>query len=192
VLRCDSKNCLPIFGLMTMKGFFKYWRGHLLKTLGIFILVYWCISAEEKLKFNWIPVLMLTYVFLMGVSFYVASRFPVSEESIKRTNKKISLYSAFLKKYPLSILLVPGEDGLFFVPVVASGFRLDVLVAFSLIFGLLHVTSRSIRDCLVVSFTSGLILYLVIPLSGILAWTVSHLLCDLIIVAILCRKRIQI
>ena len=166
------------------------WKMQSLKILGLCFMAHYFIFVDhsEKLELKWIAIGMLVMM-LSTLALYFSYRFlaRVWGQECEEPDGDRMYY--LMIKHPWWILLIPGEDGLFFLPAIYLGF--DPLGTFllALIFGLLHVPMHGFWPSVCKILPSWLLMVFVLPYSGLLNWTIAHLLIDLLAASPMLSKK---
>ena len=84
---------------------------------------------------------------------------------------------AMMLRRPYMVLLAPGEDGIFFVPVALIGVTWWAALLASVLFGLAHYRTYSTSQCVVKSVGAFLCCLFVLP-HGVINFVVGHFLLD--------------
>ena len=82
------------------------------------------------------------------------------------------------------MLLIPGEDGLFFLPLIYTGINPLTALGASILFGFAHIGYKSKAACAMTSVIAFMICMFVIP-YGIINAVIGHLIVDLSVFSVL-------
>ena len=82
------------------------------------------------------------------------------------------------------MLLIPGEDGLFFLPLLYTGINPLTALGASILFGFAHIGYKSRTACAMTSAIAFMICLFVIP-YGIINAVIGHLIVDLSVFSLL-------
>ncbi|OGV35353.1 MAG: hypothetical protein A2020_06435 [Lentisphaerae bacterium GWF2_45_14] len=106
-----------------------------------------------------------------------------SEEDIEAA-RSLSQIIRLIKKEPWQLFLIPGEDGLFFLPLLYMGINPLTALGASLLFGFAHIGYKSRAACAATSAIAFMICVFVIP-YGIINAVIGHLAVDLSVFSLL-------
>ncbi len=163
------------------------------KLLGIAFLIYYFLTGQVK----WDPLWILVYlsitcgiglIWLAGVT--LAEKLNLTPTSRRIRENELDAAESLrellrkIRAEPWQLLLIPGEDGLFFLPLLYIGITpLTVLIASSL-FAFAHLSCKPWFACLGNLAISCVLCLVVLP-HGILPMIIGHVITDLAIFAIL-------
>jgi len=91
--------------------------------------------------------------------------------------KNAPLVEAFFRRPLQTIILAPGETGLFFVPIAIIGVTWWSALIAALLFGLAHHRTYSVEQCSVKAFTAFLNCYFILP-YGVIHMAIGHFIVD--------------
>jgi len=132
-----------------------------------------------------IPVL-LVFELINKVRYKIKPSLQLSDE--KQSYSVITGLQQKLRGRPWEILLIPGEDGFFFLPLVYIGITpLSAAIASGL-FAAMHFDYRSLRKCAIIFVTHMIICLTILPHS-IIPIISGHFSLDLIAVLLLGKGR---
>jgi len=106
-----------------------------------------------------------------------------SEEDIEAA-RSLSEIMRLIKREPWQLLLIPGEDGLFFLPLIYTGINPLTALGASILFGFAHIGYKSKTACAMTSVIAFMICLFVIP-YGIINAVIGHLIVDLSVFSML-------
>lgn len=137
-------------------------------------------------SFLWFGIYLLlslgTGAFFMLV-FYLALKLTGRSEdemdSFEATSgRRLSVIKGEIIRRPWHILLIPGEDGLFFLPLLYIGINPFSALCASLLFGFAHITYKPAAACMATSVTAFFICIFILP-HGIFNIVLGHVLVDI-------------
>lgn len=80
------------------------------------------------------------------------------------------------------LFTIPAEDGVFLAPLYFIGINVPTAIVFALVFGFAHVR-YSVGNCLQITASTILIIFLILPNYGLLTCIAGHVLYDLFCMA---------
>jgi hypothetical protein len=162
------------------------------KLLGILFLSYYLITTPQHYDLIWVFVYL--GIALLGISsiaiifytinFFIKDKLEEKLFSKDDTEEKLIALYYTLKRSPWLVLLIPGEDGFFFLPLLYIGITPITAAIAAILFGFAHVTSKPIFACVITSIIAFLSILIVLP-HGILPLCVGHIILDISIFSIL-------
>lgn len=106
---------------------------------------------------------------------------PMSRQEIKAMETLLEICREVRKK-PWMVLLIPGEDGLFFLPLLYVGVNPFTALIAAVVFGAAHLVCKPFFACLGTAVISYFLCIFVLP-YGIGAMIAGHLIVDLSVFA---------
>ena len=98
--------------------------------------------------------------------------------------RSLSEIMRLIKREPWQLLLIPGEDGLFFLPLLYTEINPLTALGASILFGFAHIGYKSRMACAMTSAIAFMICLFVIP-YGIINAVIGHLIVDLSVFSLL-------
>lgn len=102
---------------------------------------------------------------------------PIDQKELFPHPKNAPLLNDLLRRPLRTIILAPGETGLFFVPVAIIGVTWWSALLAAVLFGLAHHRTYSLEQCAVKAFSAFLNCYLILP-YGVIHLVMGHLIVD--------------
>lgn len=153
----------------------------------ILIAYLWFVPLRFEVMWVLVYVAILVSVALLSVRFKshlidllnrrasaTTSQDSLQKSSFFRVQNPESLLRAVARRPLAHLLLAPGEDGFFFVPLVLIGVTWYSAIPFALLFGLAHYKEYSPYECGAKAIHTYLNCLIVLP-HGILHFVVGHL-----------------
>jgi len=100
-----------------------------------------------------------------------------AREYDRAASKNVRRLARVVARKPSHLLLVPGEDGFFFLPLVYLGITPVSAAAAAGLFALVHLATRTSQACVVLFVAWFLVCLIVLP-HGILPVVFGHLVLD--------------
>jgi len=98
--------------------------------------------------------------------------------------RKLSVLCSDVKRRPWLLLLIPGEDGIFFLPLLYVGLNPFTAFAASALFALAHAGYKS-RSAMTGTFLIAFVVCLTILPNGIIPVIIGHFIVDITVFLIL-------
>jgi hypothetical protein len=102
---------------------------------------------------------------------------PREQQELFPHPKNAPLVEDFFRRPLRTVILAPGETGLFFVPVAIIGVTWWSALLAALLFGLAHHRTYSVEQCSVKAVTAFLNCYFILP-YGVIHLAIGHLIVD--------------
>ncbi len=190
---------LVLFVLLTWTSFLRLLGNAStpIKVVGIIFLVFHLLTTKVEFNVIWV-FCYIVITFALGSAWAVASRcaeklwqrFKHSKQPNDLSWPRLCHVCSSLTKKPWKIVLLPGEDGFFFLPLLYIGITpLTAAIAAGL-FAFVHIVNFDLKKC-VGTFIIEFIICLTILQHGILPVVVGHLICDLIALLLFSRIRAE-
>jgi len=114
----------------------------------------------------------------MLISYFSKSFDNKLEEDERNASVSLTRIREELRRKPWQVLLIPGEDGLFFLPLLYIGINpLSAFIA-SALFAAAHCAYKSLNACMGTFFIAFFLCLLVLP-QGIIPMVAGHLIVDI-------------
>lgn len=156
------------------------------KITGLLFLIFHLLTEKNEFK----PLVVLYYLLFtaliagiwfgatMLLSYFSKSYDNKLEEEEQSAALSLSQIRNELRRNPWQILLIPGEDGLFFLPLLYIGINpLSAFIAAAL-FAAAHCAYKSLSACIGTFFIAFFLCLLVLP-YGIIPMVAGHLIVDI-------------
>ena len=159
-----------------------------LKVVGITFLGYHCVTADVRFNPIWVAVYVgVTFLLAnacVGVEFLINKMRPQQKEGVKNFTPeerqcvgKMDAQGHRIRRNPLLLLLIAGEDGFFFLPLLYIGITPATAIAAAAIFTLMHYRDKP-NSALAGTFIFTVAnVFIVLP-HGILPMVLGHFILD--------------
>ncbi|OGV51713.1 MAG: hypothetical protein A2017_10245 [Lentisphaerae bacterium GWF2_44_16] len=156
------------------------------KIAGLLFLIFHLLTEKNEFKPLVIVYYLLFTALLAGLwfggnillSYFSKSYDDKLEEDEQNASIALMKIKAEVKRNPWQILLIPGEDGFFFLPLLYIGINpLSAFIAAAL-FAAAHCAYKSLNACIGTFFIAYFLCLLVLP-QGIIPMVAGHLIVDI-------------
>ena len=165
-----------------------------IKVVGLIALIAHCVVSGIHFEPIWVlayvVILFLAALVVHGLERFVEKIFEMLRSSDRgKREEQESLYFCHraytsIRQKPWVILLIPGEDGFFFLPLIYIGVTPITVGIASALFVFVHLLSNRPKTCIMKFFSVFATHLLVLP-HGILTVVAGHVICDLLAVLLL-------
>ena len=165
-----------------------------IKYVGLAFLAYHCATADVRFNPVWVAVYVGMSLLLVNacvaVKFLISKMRPTEKHSpdnitpeVRRCVVKMEAQSHCIRRKPWLFLLIAGEDGFFFLPLLYIGINPVTAIAASAIFALMHYRDKPNTTLVGIFLFTAANVLIVLP-HGILPMVLGHFILDTIAISI--------